>query len=236
MDRITYIREQEKAYHDACYREHGLFEPGSWLHKPVRTVMELMAEFEGREDLRVLDLGCGIGRNSIPIAEALIGRRSTVVGVDLLDSAVAQLAAYSRKFGVASIIRPVLSSIEAFEIEPGRYDYIVAVSTLEHLASLEALDAKLAEMVRGTKAGGVHCLVVGTGIGEKDADTGEALEPLFEINLATTELLALFDKHYAGWEMLARTVKPLVFDIDRQGRPVILASDCVTLAAKRPIG
>lgn len=234
--RIARIREQEKRYHDDCYGRHGLFEPGSWLYKPVKTVMELLAEFDGRERLQVLDLGCGVGRNGIPIAESLLGRQGSVVCVDLLPSAIAKLTAYGTQFGVESRIEPVHSSIEHYEIAPDRFDYIVAVSTLEHVNSVRALEAKLMEMARGTRAGGINCIIVGTAVTETAADNGERLDPMFEVNLSTAHMLRLLGERYAGWEIMLRTVKPLVFDIDRQGRPVKLASDCVTFAARKADG
>ncbi len=69
MNRINFIRQEEKKYHDLCYEQYKLFETGSWLYKPVKTVMDLMDYFEGKNNLQVLDLGSGVGRNSIPIAQ-----------------------------------------------------------------------------------------------------------------------------------------------------------------------
>jgi SAM-dependent methyltransferase len=61
VNKIEFIRKEEKKYHDHCYDHYKLFEEGSWLHKPVKTVMDLLPLFDGREHLRVLDLGCGVG-------------------------------------------------------------------------------------------------------------------------------------------------------------------------------
>ena len=67
MNRIDYIRQEEKKYHDLCYEQYKLFEAGSWLFKPVKTVMDLMNHFDGQNNLQVLDLGSGVGRNSIQL-------------------------------------------------------------------------------------------------------------------------------------------------------------------------
>lgn len=56
MNRIDYIRQEEKKYHDLCYEQYKLFETGSWLYKPVKTVMDMMDYFEGQNNLQVLDL------------------------------------------------------------------------------------------------------------------------------------------------------------------------------------
>lgn len=52
MNRIERIRSGEKKYHDACYENHRLFEPGTWLHRPVRTVLETLAYFQQDAALR----------------------------------------------------------------------------------------------------------------------------------------------------------------------------------------
>lgn len=44
--RLSLIREEEKKYHEACYDQYKLFEEGSWLHKPVKTVMEYFSVIE----------------------------------------------------------------------------------------------------------------------------------------------------------------------------------------------
>ena len=62
LDRIAYIRSEEKKYHDFCYDNYNLFEAGSWLHRPVRTVIDLLDEYEDHEYLSVLDYGSGVGK------------------------------------------------------------------------------------------------------------------------------------------------------------------------------
>ena len=91
MNRIELIRNEEKKYHDACYENYKLFVEGSWLHKPVKTVLDVLPQFKKNENMKVLDLGCGVGRNSIPIAEAIKHRNGKVICIDLLDSALTKL-------------------------------------------------------------------------------------------------------------------------------------------------
>ncbi|MBD2862693.1 class I SAM-dependent methyltransferase [Paenibacillus oceani] len=99
--RIERICQEERDYHEACYEEYKLFEPGSWLHKPVRAVMETMALVTSSGGpITVLDLGCGVGRNSIPIASRLQGRGGKVVCVDILQSALNKLHEYGEHYGV----------------------------------------------------------------------------------------------------------------------------------------
>lgn len=234
MDRIPSIREQEKLYHDELYNRSELYEAGSWLSKPVRTVMELFAELPAAEGMRVLDLGCGVGRNAIALAESLKPMNGRIDCVDLLDSALSGLVRNSRRYGVESHVSPIRADIEHYAIAEHGYDYVLAVSALEHLSSFDALNRKLEEIKRGTRPGGINCLIVGTNITETAVDNGEQLDPLFELRMTPSDLLALFAARYEGWETLASAVNPLAFAIERQGREIKLTTDSVTFAVKKP--
>lgn len=233
MNRIANIRAEEKKYHDLCYEQYHLFEPGTWLHKPVKTVIDLLQEYNNKEYLSVLDLGAGIGRNSIPIAESMKNRDGKVVCVDILESAINKLNEYSKQYGVEPFIEAKLSDIEQFIIERDKYDIIVAVSALEHVSSEKALMSKLNEMVLGTKHGGANCIIIGSNIREVGLESGLELDPMFEINLPTETMLELLDQQYTGWEIQNRFVKQLQYEIDRNGQRVELTTDCITFVAKK---
>jgi len=235
MNRVEMIRTEEKKYHDYCYENYNLFEPGSWLHRPVRTIMELLEQFESYDYLKVLDLGSGIGRNSIPIAETLKNRDGKVVCVDILESAIEKLDDYSEKYGVQSFIETKLSDIDRFWIEPAEYDLIVSVSALEHVSSEQVLEHKLKEMVLGTKPNGANCIIISTNIQEVTIDTNRDLDPMFEVNISTERMLGMLDLQYLGWDIQQRFVKHLEYDIERSGQPVKLTTDCITFVAKKPV-
>ena len=83
--RIEKIRESEKLSHTKIYTDEELYYTDSWLKKPIKTVREIMELFSGYESFRALDLGCGVGRNSIYVAECFMGKKCLVDCVDLLD-------------------------------------------------------------------------------------------------------------------------------------------------------
>ena len=47
QSRLDEIRKAEAESHTRAYTDYALFSPGSWLAKPVKTVMELLPLFEG---------------------------------------------------------------------------------------------------------------------------------------------------------------------------------------------
>ncbi|OCA90346.1 methyltransferase [Bacillus sp. FJAT-27225] len=232
MNRIELIRNAEKEYHDFCYDHYRLFEKGSWLYKPVKTVMDQLGLFKDRDNLSVLDLGSGVGRNSIPIAQTI--NKGKVVCVDLLDSAVEKLKQYSTEFGVSEIIQIVKSDISDYTIQKEEFDYIVAVSSLEHLASIEKFEKVIQRMATGTKVNGINCLIINTNFNETSLETNEELEALLEINLTTEEMLAKLYRIYGdGWEVINETVKPLEYQIVRNEKPVLLSTDAITFVVRK---
>lgn len=233
MSRIEFIRAEERKYHEEFYKDHRLFKEGSWLYKPVKTVVDLLPLLERKTSPRVLDLGCGVGRNSIPIAVRLKSNHGSVVCVDLLKTALEQLHEYAVEFGVEDAIETQCFDISDLDIEPGAYDFIVAVSSLEHVSSESVLEQVLANMVRGTKLGGLNCLVINSSVEEICTDSSNALEPQFEVNLQTEELLRKLQTAYQGWDELEVCVKPLSFQITRNRGPVELRTSAITYVVQR---
>lgn len=231
--RIERIRNEERKYHEACYDNYQLFEEGSWLHKPVKTVMDTLSNFDSKDKLIVLDLGCGVGRNSIPIAETLKTRSGKVVCVDLMQAALNKLLRYSHKYGVSEYMETHLSDIGEYNISDKEYGYIIAVSALEHVESELKLTQVLDKMVRGTKDRGINCIIMNTNIKEIDISTSTELEPLIELNMTTDRSKELLSRAYEGWEVIYTTVKSLGFNIERNGREILLKGDCITYVIQR---
>ncbi|MBT2576946.1 class I SAM-dependent methyltransferase [Bacillus sp. ISL-8] len=213
MNRIDYIRQEEKKYHALCYEQYKLFEVGSWLYKPVKTVMDMLNYLEEQKDLQILDLGFGVGRNSIPIAQKIMNSGGTVTCVDLLNSALMKLQVYSKEYGVFEYIKTEQAAIEDYYIAPNTYDYIIAVLSLEHVRSIDDFKKVLHTMKKGTKSGGINCLIVNSNIQEIDLETGEELDALIEINLSTEEMIRTLKSVYNEWKEVKVEIKNLAYDI-----------------------
>ena len=132
-------------------------------------------------------------------------------------------------------MEPHIADIGNYDIAEDAFDYIVAVSTLEHIDSLTKLDEVLLRMNHGTKDRGMNCIIMNTNITELDRDTGQELEPQMEINMSTNQAKQLLAKAYRGWHVLEYNTKPLRFDIERNGRDVILSSDCMTYVVRKQV-
>ena len=231
--RLQIIRVNERISHVELYSEKELYQEGSWLNKPIKTVTDLFPLFEGCKEFRALDLGSGVGRNSIAIATHFKDISCLVDCVDILELAIEKLVENAKRFGVEANIHGEVCPIEKFEIVPDTYDLILAVSALEHIDSKDSFIKKLSEMRDGIKEQGVVCLVVNSEVKENNKATGEALFPQFEVNLPTEELQEILRTTFAGWEDLKSTVRGQQYDIPREDCISELSTSVVTFAARR---
>lgn len=232
-ERINQIRQAEADSHREAYTNNALFAAGSWLAKPVKTVMDLLPLFDGYAEFRALDLGSGVGRNSIPVARYFKDIPCRVDCVDILELAIEKLNENAKRFGVAASIRGIVSAIDDYEIESGTYDLIMAVSALEHIASKPAFEEKLTEIRNGLRAGGIACLIVNSGVMEHDKATGQILLPQFEVNLPTSQMQELLATTFAGWQVIKHTVVHQIYDIPRLNGLAELDTDVVTYVVRK---
>ena len=111
-DRLSRIRESERKSHTAIYSNEELYHTDSWLSKPIKTVREVSELFSGYDRIRVLDLGAGVGRNSIFLAERFKGKDCVIDCVDLLEIAIDKLGQFAAEHGVRECINGTVKSIE----------------------------------------------------------------------------------------------------------------------------
>lgn len=233
LSRLDEIRKAEAASHIQAYTDHSLFSPGSWLAKPVKTVMELLPLFEGYMEFRALDLGGGVGRNCIPVAQHFKRIPCRVDCIDILELAIAKLNENVRQYGVENCIQGMVSSIDDYAIDADSYDLILAISALEHIASRSAFEKKLAEIRDGLRHGGIACLIVNSAVAEHDKATGQELPPRFEVNLPTGQMQALLEKTFAGWQVIKHMILHQEYDIPREKGITKLETDVVTYVVRK---
>lgn len=230
---LASIRRAEEASHIEIYSTAKLFEKGSWLQKPVKTVIDLLPLFNDYRELNILDLGCGVGRNCIPIADRFRNISCKIDCVDILELAIEQLNKYSSEFGVAKEINGVISSIEEFQIKEKTYDLIFAVSALEHVASADLLEKILFEIADGLKINGVACLIINSEVVEINKDNGAELIPQFEVNLKTNDLTEMLEKVFSNYKVLKNTIVEQHYDIPRIECTSSLSTNVVTYVVQK---
>jgi len=151
----------------------------------------------------------------------------------LHESAISNLKRYAAEFDVVHHIEGIESDIGGFEIEKESYHFIVAVSSLEHLASVTEFDLTLHAMIEGTKNEGIHCIIISTNVTETILDSEEKIEPMYELNFDTDQLVSKLQQLYADWTLLKHTIKPYHTEIVRDGTAILLKGDVVTWAVQK---
>jgi cyclopropane fatty-acyl-phospholipid synthase-like methyltransferase len=222
--------EETKRYHLDLYKKMKLFEKGSWLEDPEEAVIELAKKLE--KDSKVLDLGSGVGRNSIPIAK-IIGKNGKVVCVDYLRIAIKKLRENSRRYGVEKNIEAHLSDIKDFRIRKDDFDFIITHSVLEHLNSKKSFESFIRRMIAGTKEEGYNYICSITGLQETDVETKKKMKPMIEIRLETEETKRLFRKLYRDWKIISLKSYPYSEVIQRNGRKILWKCKYLLLTAER---
>jgi SAM-dependent methyltransferase len=99
---------------------------------------------------RVLDLGCGAGRNAVPLAES----GWDVVGLDLSWPMVVAAAARARDAGVAGRVRLALAPMDRLPIADRSIDVVVAHGIWNLAASSAEFRRGVAEAARVSRPGG----------------------------------------------------------------------------------
>lgn len=233
MREFDAIRSAEIEYHDAFYKSTKLYEPGSWIGKPVANVMEAFELIDSSKPLKILDLGSGVGRNAIAIAQKSID--GTVVDcVDLLPSAIEILNDNAKVYNVKDKINGIVSTIEDYQINK-EYDFIIGVSTLEHVNDEAAFKKVLKNIKNHLVINGVACLIINSEVQEKDIETGELLVPQFEVNMLTKDMQKLVHDIFVGFEFVKEEIKLLNYRINRAGKDVNLSTNAVTFIIRRTI-
>lgn len=231
--RIEQIRESEKKSHTEMYSNDELYKSGSWLNKPIKTIKEITPLFKDYKKINVLDLGCGVGRNSIYIAQEYKDIDCVIECVDILEIAIEKLYSNANEYNVSSNICGVVKPIEEYDIQKDKYDFIIAVSALEHVESKTSFINKLIEIKEGVRKNGIICLVINSNVRENDKLTGEELPAQFEVNLFTTELQNILNEIFSEWTILKSTIQEQQYDIPRENRIIDLKSSVVSFVARK---
>lgn len=232
-DDLARIRDQEAKSHIEVYSSATLYASGSWLQKPVKTILQILPYFSAHDTLRILDLGCGVGRNSIAIAQYFQGRDCCIDCVDILEIAIQRLLDYAKCYQVLPHIRPFQIPIDDFPIPPSSYHWILAVSALEHMNSEASFQEKLCQIRDGICSDGIVSLILNSEVSEQSKATGLPRCPQFEVNLSTSKMIALLTSIFSGWEIRNLSVREQVYEVPRLDDISVLQSNVVTFVAKK---
>lgn len=155
----------------------------------------------------VLDLGCGTGQITIPLAE----RGAEVLGVDVSPAMADRLRAEAARLGLSNL-QTATVPIERLDVQPGSFDLIVSSYALHHLR-----DPDKARLVRDAygwlRPGGrlvIADMMLGRGGSARDRE------------IIRAKLVAFARKGPGGWWRIAKNVVRYLLRV--QERPISMSA------------
>jgi ubiquinone/menaquinone biosynthesis C-methylase UbiE len=158
------------------------------LGKVVDAVLERCPVLAGAV---VLDLGCGSGQVTLPIARDA----AHVLAVDVSAEAIKMLEERARREGISNI-QGLAQPIETLELEPESVDLVVSNYALHHLRDADKEDA-LARAYRWLRPGGrlvIGDMMFGRGSDRRDRE------------IIKSKIRALAARGPAGWWRIVKNV------------------------------
>jgi SAM-dependent methyltransferase len=170
--------------------------PCFWGTEPGSLVKEL-SSFLGGEfaSLRVLDVGCGEGKNAIFFAS----RGAVVRAIDVSEKAISNGQA---AFGCPMGLRWEVGDIRQMPLGTEEFDIVVAYGSLHCFATEEEVTNTLERLKTNTVIGGFHVICA-----FNDRDQDLSAHPDFTPLLLKHEEYLSF---YAGWQLLHTSDSDLV--------------------------
>lgn len=220
-------------YHQKLYEKNKLYEKGSWLEKPEPEIAELIDRLRYLYKSNILDLGSGVGRNVIPLAQALSNNNPRIICVDYLKTATNQLRVYSKKHNVDQFIFPIHSKVEDYEIEKNHFDLIIAHGILVYLENEKKLNETIRNMIQGTKTNGFNYLSINADIKQQHLNTKKEMKTVLEIKLNSDEVISMMKDFYKDWKILMLKKNPFKELYEKNGKMIQYYCNFVVCIAQK---
>jgi tellurite methyltransferase len=133
---------------DGGYDEGYAMCPCFWGPELASLVKVILAKLPRTISFRVLDVGCGEGKNAVAFA----GRGAEVLAIDCSERALHN----ARKAWPDSSVEWVRGDVRTHNLPLNAFDIVVAYGLLHCLSALSEVEAVVSRLQRATRVGGRH--------------------------------------------------------------------------------
>lgn len=171
----------------------------------IRVVEAVLARCDTSPEAIAIDLGCGSGALTLPLAQ----RCGRVLAVDVNGAALEMLAAKAADQQITNV-QTLAAPIQGLELDPGSLDLVVTNYAMHHLADADKR-ALLAEAIGWLKPGGqlvIGDMMFGRGASEDDR------------TIIAAKLRAMVRKGPAGWWRILKNVWRFALRVQEKPLPV----------------
>jgi tellurite methyltransferase len=226
-------RAETLRYHEDLYASTPLGAANSWLLEPDQLVLKAIELSRGANPILAFDLGAGVGRHTIPMAQGLAAG-SKVIAVDVIPSAIAHLKTNCAAAGVSDMVTPVVGDLEKFTFDTNMVaGLIVGFSAVEHVSSITAMRALLCRCAAATAPGGLVALGIFADRIEELVD-GTIRPALVEFDLDSTTVHTMLDEVFSSWIIEYTHTGAEHVHEERDGIPYKLESTLIQFIGRKP--
>lgn len=235
-------RQETIAYHEDYYTRHALFDSDSWLARPDQDMMDLAAKnrlywrlLSNQVPLQILDLGAGVGRNAVPLAQYLQANeiKAQIDCFDVLDTSIDLLEQNSTRYGVDKYINTRVVDNDYVELEPESYDLILAISVIEHCLGLDKVKRLLNQLAKGVRKNGYCQIEITTDRSLIDLNTKECLPTSVETPMSEVQVQSLLTEAFRDLKIIKMSSFEYHEDLIKDGREVHWSSRQTAFLASR---
>lgn len=227
------ISHSSKTYHTNYYATHNLFEKGSWLEQCEPEILNIVkTNFCDGRNIHILDLGCGVGKNAIPIAQTL-QQHGEITCVDILSAAISSLEKNAQQYGVSTYVHGISSPIETFQIIENLYDLILANSVLMFLENKKKVADVLQNMKNGSKLHGIHYISLSCDVTELNIQTQKVVPTTTELPFRLEPTILWLKSIYSGWDCILEKKVPYEEQYSKDGEDVLWSTTFLYIAFQK---
>lgn len=172
--------------YDDGYRECPCF----WGEAPSSLVVRLREWLPSLQGLRVLDAGCGEGKNAIYFAAG--GAK-----VEAIDASALAIRNARQHWGEAAAVSWTVGDVRATPLDPSGYDVIVAYGLFHCMSAVSEIESLIRKLREATRPGGLNVVCT---FNSRSQDL--SAHPGFHPTLVAH---SWYVERYADWELLEVT-------------------------------